>query len=168
MARREPAPIRAGALAFSLGLVTILAAWAFQILGGYVPCKLCLEERLAYYYGLPLILTGLILAVRSPALARLLYAVAGLVFLAGAALGAYHAGAEWGFWPGPTNCGGGVGPTTNAADLLSQMKNTRLVSCTEATWRLMGLSFAGWNMAVSAAVSALAFRAATTSHHSLI
>ena len=33
-----------------------------------------------------------------------------LIFLVSAALGAYHAGVEWGFWPGPSDCGGAAAP----------------------------------------------------------
>ncbi len=32
-----------------------------------------------------------------------------LIFVASAALGAYHAGVEWGLWLGPSDCGGNVG-----------------------------------------------------------
>lgn len=157
------APVRAAALAFAIGLATILGAWGFQLIGGYVPCKLCLEERIPYYVGLPILLVGLVLAARAPRPARGLYLLAGLVFLVGFGLGAYHAGAEWGFWAGPSDCGGGAAVTTNAADLLKQIQGTRLVSCTEATWRMFGLSFAGWNAAASAVVALLSLRAATVS-----
>ncbi len=155
------APVRAAALAFALGLATILGAWGFQLIGGYLPCKLCLQERIPYYAGLPILLLGLLLASRMERPARLLYALAGLVFLAGFGLAVYHAGAEWGFWEGPSDCGGGQTLATNAADLLKQIQATKLVSCTEATFRLLGLSFAGWNAVASAAVTLLAFRAAT-------
>ncbi|WP_280938805.1 disulfide bond formation protein B [Methylobrevis pamukkalensis] len=72
----------------------------------------------------------------------------------------YHAGAEWGFWAGPADCGGGAAPTLDAGDLLGQMRATRLVSCTEASVRLLGLSFAGWNAVVCLAVAALGLYAA--------
>ena len=31
------------------GLAAIATAWGFQLIGGYVPCKLCLEQRIPYY-----------------------------------------------------------------------------------------------------------------------
>jgi len=144
-------------LAFLLAAATIAGAWGFQLIGGYVPCALCLSQRVPYYAGLPLVAVGL-LVLGMPgrgALARVLFLVAAAGFLYGAGLGAYQAGAEWGFWPGPTDCGGGVATTSNAGDLLAQLKATRVVSCTEASWRLLGLSFAGWNAVVSALAAAL-------------
>lgn len=158
---QSSAPVRVAALAFAIGLAAILGAWGFQLIGGYLPCKLCLTERIPYYAGLPVLLVGLLLARRAPLAARALYGIGGVVFLVGFGLGVYHAGAEWMFWEGPSDCGGGQTLVTNANDLLKQIQSTRLVSCTEATFRLLGLSFAGWNAVASAAVALLALRAAT-------
>lgn len=165
---RPNAPVRPIALAFAMGLVTIVAAWGFQLIGGYVPCKLCLQERIPYYTGLPLLAGALLLAVRLPTVARGLALAAALAFLAGVGLGVYHAGAEWGFWMGPNDCGGGTGPVTNAADLMATMRATKLVSCTEASWRLLGLSFAGWNAVVSLVIALLAARGAFGSTRHLL
>lgn len=60
----------------------------------------------------------------------------------------------------PGRLRGGTAPVTNAADLLTQMRNTRLVSCSEASIDLFGLSFAGWNAVVSAVVTLLSLAAA--------
>ena len=161
--RRAFAP----AFVFLLGLATIGGAWAFQIFGGYVPCKLCLEERLPYYVGVPLAFVALTTALaRGPAwLWRLALALAGVVFLYGLTLGAYHAGAEWSWWPGPSDCGstGGLTPGSTG-DLLNQLKGIRIVSCTTASWRFppaaWGLSFAGWNAVISLVLAAVALAGA--------
>ncbi len=145
-----------------LSAATIAAAWAFELIGGYVPCALCLEERIPYYLGVPVALAALLAAwfVAPARLARLLLLLAALIFAWGAYLGIYHAGAEWGFWQGPADCGAGAAPpTTSAADILSQMEGIRIVSCTEASWRFpagWGLSFAGWNAAISVLLAAVA------------
>ena len=152
--------IRPIAVAFIVGLAAILGAWGFQLIGGYVPCKLCLQQRIPYYVGLPLLLLAALLARPAPALARLAAFAAGVAFLVGAGIGTYQAGAEWGFWEGPSDCGGGVAPTVNAEDLLAQMQATNLVSCTEAAIRILGLSFAGWNVVAAGFVAIAAFAAA--------
>lgn len=134
------------------GLAAISTAWGFQIIGGYAPCKLCLEQRLPYYAGLPLVLLALVahrMGYATPA--RALLALAALGFLYGGGVGAYQAGAEWGFWQGPTDCGGGTAaPREAGLSLLQAIENTRIISCTEASWRMFGLSFAGWNVVASA------------------
>jgi hypothetical protein len=58
---------------------------------------------------------------------------------------------------------------TDASNLLAAMQHTRIVSCSEATFRLFGLvSFAGLNVLASGFVGLLAFRAATASRNALI
>lgn len=147
------------------GLASILTAWGFQLIGGYVPCKLCLEQRIPYYVGLPLALLALLVMLRgTPARGRLVVSVLLLavaaVFAWGAGIGGYQAGAEWGFWAGPADCGGGGGMPDSAANMLNALRSTRVVSCTEASWRMFGLSFAGWNAVISAGIAVLALAGA--------
>jgi disulfide bond formation protein DsbB len=141
-----------------LGLATILGAWGFQLIGGYVPCKLCLEQRVPYYVGLPMALAALLaaLAGAKPTVVRLLLIVAGLILAFGIYLGTYQAGAEWKLWAGPTDCGATGSGTQSTADLLNQLKNIHVVSCTEASWRFLFLSFAGWNAVASIVLVAIA------------
>src|SRR5436309_2707716 len=149
----------APAAVFVVGLAAIGGAWGFQLIGGYVPCKLCLEQRVAYYVGLPVALAALLaaLAGAKPTVVRTLLIIAGLIFATGIYLGAYQAGAEWKLWAGPSDCGAtGAGPTQSTGDLLNQLKNIHVVSCTEASWRFLFLSFAGWNAVVSALLLAIA------------
>ncbi|POF32706.1 disulfide bond formation protein B [Roseibium marinum] len=144
-------------LALIGGLAVIAAAWGFQLIGGYVPCKLCLEQRVPYYIGLPLTALALIVMIRARSgVAMLILLVAAAVFAYGAGLGVYQAGAEWQFWAGPGDCGGGSGAPAKAADMLQALQSTRVVSCTEASWRMLGLSFAGWNAVASAGLAGLA------------
>ena len=84
-------------------IAVVAGAWAFQ-LAGYVPCKLCLQQREPYYLGAPLVLVGALSAVLAgPACAsRGLAFIGGLLMVYGGVLGVFHTGVEWGFWPGPT------------------------------------------------------------------
>lgn len=160
----ELAAYRTGGLALLLTLGVIVAALAFEHLGGYVPCPLCLQQRYAYYAGIPLLFLALVLVSaderRSAALVFLLVALA---FLANAGLGVYQAGAEWKYWPGPDTCGGGQAITGNAGDLLEKLATTQVVRCDEAQWRLAGLSFAGWNVVLSMVIFATTINAAFAS-----
>src|ERR1700726_1951775 len=48
-------PIATTAIAVAIGgAATILGAWFFQYVLGYIPCPLCLDQRYAYYFGIPL------------------------------------------------------------------------------------------------------------------
>jgi disulfide bond formation protein DsbB len=138
---------------------TIGGALVFQYGFGLTPCKLCLLQRNPYYLAMPLALAA---ALGPPRLGRLLLVLIGAIFLVSAGLGVYHAGVEWGFWLGPSDCGGaGAGPSAgNVGDFLSQLQTTRVISCTEAAWRFLGLSLAGWNVLISLCLAGLALRSA--------
>lgn len=144
-----------------LPLATILGAYAFQYIGGYEPCPLCLEQRYPYYVGIPLAAIALWFSLRGEAnqtLVLVFSAVVGVVFLYGAYLGAYHAGAEWGFWEGPSDCAGGTGAnTTDVGSLLRQLEGAQIVSCLDVQWRFLGLSFAGYNALISLLIAGIAF-----------
>ena len=73
-------------------------------------------------------------------------AIIALILIANAVFGIYHAGAEWKFWPGPTDCSGPVTNLGRASDLTKQLRNVTVVRCDEAAWRFLGLLLAGYNV----------------------
>jgi disulfide bond formation protein DsbB len=155
--RREPAVAAALAI-FAGSAATILGAWYFQYVLKLRPCPLCLEERLPYHIVIPLsVLLAIAAIVRAP---RALIVVGFLAIIAAmlvsAALGAYHAGVEWHWWPGPTDCSGPMTDFTANGPLLNQLQSIRVVRCDEAAWRFLGLSLAGYNVLISLALAAIA------------
>jgi disulfide bond formation protein DsbB len=115
-------------------------------------------QRNPYYVAIPLALAA---ALMPPRWTRAGLWLLALVFIVSAGLGAYHSGVEWGFWAGPSDCGGGAASSAGkVGDFLNQLQNTRVVSCTEAAWRFLGLSLAGWNVLISLGLAAFAARAA--------
>lgn len=152
-------PPENAALAVAAGAaLTLIGAWVFQYGFGYPPCPLCLEQRYAYYFAVPLgvmLWLGLNYGARRRVLVAGFAALA-LAFLWNAGLGAYHSGVEWRFWPGPSDCSGSLGQLGGQGGLLEQLQNTRVVRCDEAAWRFLGLSLAGYNVLISLALAALA------------
>jgi disulfide bond formation protein DsbB len=125
---------------------------------GYAPCKLCLTERLPYYAAVPLGLAALFAPER---LARVALGLAALGLLYGAGVGTYHAGAEWGLWPGPTDCGGGTGASPGQiGDFLNALQSTKVVDCSVAALRVLGVSLAGWNALAAFGLASIAGTAA--------
>jgi disulfide bond formation protein DsbB len=148
----------ASAVVFLIAAATILAALAFEHFGGYAPCPLCLEERYAYYFAVPASALAFLLSRgRATGLARILLALIALAFLANAAAGVYHAGIEWKWWPGPGECSGAFELHWGEGGIV----DTPVIRCDEASWRFLGLSFAGWNAAVSALLACVAAYGAT-------
>jgi disulfide bond formation protein DsbB len=137
---------------------TILTALAFEHLGGYAPCPLCLEERYAYYFAVPASAAAILFARgQATGIARILLVLIALAFLANMAAGIYHAGVEWKWWPGPTECTGAFELKWGEGGIV----DTPVVRCDEASWRFLGLSFAGWNAVVSAFLAGVAGYGAT-------
>jgi disulfide bond formation protein DsbB len=149
-------PLRQTALLIlGAALATFGGALVFQYGFGLTPCKLCLIQRNPYYLAMPLALAA---ALAPRRLARLILGLVGIVFLVSLGLGIYHSGVEWGFWLGPSDCGGaGAAPASgNMNDFLNQLQTTRVISCTEAAWRFLGLSLAGWTAVISLVLAVLA------------
>ncbi|GEP00934.1 disulfide bond formation protein B [Methylobacterium haplocladii] len=154
--------LRIAALVVLLGAAsTVGGALFFEHVLGYVPCKLCLTERVPYYLTILLAPLAVVMPGRG---ARLVLGLIALVLLYGAGLGAYHAGAEWGFWPGPNDCGGGSGAgPADVGDFLKDLAVKQTVDCTKAAWRLLGVSLAGWNALIALVVGVFAGMAALRS-----
>lgn len=151
---RRAAPL--AALLLLVPAATIAGAWIFQAFG-YAPCELCLKERWPYYVGIPVAALTLVAAwAGRPGAARVGFACLALIFLFSAGFGAYHAGVEWGFWPGPSECTGSVTRAQSSADFLHQLQTVRVVRCDAVAIRILGLSLAGWNAVISLALFILA------------
>ncbi|MGQ0684789.1 disulfide bond formation protein B, partial [Bradyrhizobium sp.] len=103
----NPAALAALAIAV-IAAATLAGAWFFQLVLDIRPCPLCLEQRYAYYLALPLAAFLAYFAAQGAPRQVLMagFAVLLLAVLANAWLGGYHAGVEWQFWPGPTDCSG--------------------------------------------------------------
>src|ERR1700731_1704309 len=91
-----------------IAAATISGAWFFQLVLEILPCPLCLEQRYAYYAAVPFAILVAFGAARGAPRGVLIagLAILALAVLANAVLGTYHAGVEWGFWKGPTDCTG--------------------------------------------------------------
>jgi disulfide bond formation protein DsbB len=157
--QRGTSPALAAALAvLAVAAITIAGAWYFQLVLDILPCPLCLEQRYAYYLSIPL--------AASTALAAGLYAprwllacglaILVLAALGNAVLGTYHAGVEWGFWQGPTDCTGPVGNLGSAGTLLDRLDTVKVIRCDEVQWRFLGISLAGYNVLISLLMAAIA------------
>jgi disulfide bond formation protein DsbB len=149
-------PICLAGLIAAAAILALAAAWALQ-LSGLTPCELCLRERIPYYVGIPIALGALGAALRRRIdFARIGFGLLLVIFAASALLGAYHAGVEWGFWPGPAECSGQFNAPAKVGDFLEQLKHVTVVRCDAAALRILGLSLAGWNALLSLALAALA------------
>jgi disulfide bond formation protein DsbB len=127
----------------------LLAAFAFQHVGGMAPCSLCVWQRWPHAVSVACGAVALFALPRVMALAGMLAA------LATAAIGGYHTGVERGWWDGPATCSssGMSGLSTDA--LFERIMAAPLVRCDEVAWQMLGLSMASWNMILALGLAAI-------------
>lgn len=150
-------PPRLLALGTALGAAAALGiAIGSETFAELVPCALCLVERWPYRIVIGL---GLLAAVTPRGFSRLLLNAAVLCLLAGAALGAVHAGVEFGWWPSPLpECAAPRIPAGGSlAERLAAMPARPSKPCDEPTYLVPGLpvSMAGMNLIYALAFSAV-------------
>ena len=159
--RARLAPQTAALAIAAIAAATIGGAWYFQLVLGLTPCPLCLDQRVLYYVVIPLALLLAAIA-RDPGRAnhvRAGFHVLAFLFVIAAAIGVYHAGIEWKFWAGPAACTGAT--LAPSGDILSSLKEpVRVVPCDEASWRLFGISLAGYNALIAGALALFALAVA--------
>ena len=153
----NPALVAALAVA-AIAAATLAGAWFFELVLDIRPCPLCLEQRYAYYLAVPLgVLVALAAAKDAPRAVLVAgFAILALAALGNAWLGGYHAGVEWHFWQGPTDCTGEIGNLGSAGNLLERLDTVKVVRCDEVQWKFLGLSLAGYNVLISLLMAAIA------------
>lgn len=153
------------ALLLTAGMAVVVgSALGFEHIGGYIPCALCLLQRNPYYIGIGVGALAVLasLAKLPDRVVQALLLLIAVIMIISAGLGVYHAGVEWKFWEGPVSCSvGGAAGMSGTGNILDQLNSVKGPSCTEATLRVLGLSFAGWNVLTSIALAGLALLGAS-------
>jgi disulfide bond formation protein DsbB len=128
----------------ALGVPAALLAGAYisQYGFGLFPCEMCWWQRYPHFAAMGL--AGMAFGIQP---ARVWVALAGLAVLTSGLIGGFHAGVEYGWWPGITACA-----TASAVDVLNP--SAPLVRCDQAPWTLFGISLAGFNFLISGAAGA--------------
>jgi disulfide bond formation protein DsbB len=158
LARRNPQLAAAAAIAV-IGALAIATVNVFQYVFLILPCPLCLDQRMAFYFSIPLA-AMLWLGAQYGASRKVLllgFLAIMLAMLWNTGLSAYHAGVEWKWWPGPLDCSGPINKFGSARDVLNQLQShISLVRCDEAAWRFLGISLAGYDALLSLFLAAVA------------
>lgn len=145
-----PAAARAARLlALAVPAALLAAVYVGQYHFDLYPCEMCWWQRYPHFAAAGL---GL-LAFALPGKARALVALAALAVLCSGLIGAYHAGVEYGWWQGFTECTATA--TAGAQDPLKAILAAPIVRCDQVQWELFGISLAGYNFLVSTAAAAL-------------
>lgn len=142
---------KANLVALAVPLALLGGAYGFQYIGGLVPCEMCWWQRYAHFAALGLAVAAFVLPMK-----RLFTALSGLAIAAAAAIGGYHAGVEYGWWKGLTECTTTVS-FSNGGDPLAAIMAAPVIRCDVVQWKLMGISMAGYDFLISGAAALLVF-----------
>ena len=134
----------------ALGVPALLLAGAYlsQYGFGLYPCEMCWWQRYPHFAAVGLALVAFVARPQ-----HLWIALAAAAIAVSGAIGAFHAGVEYGWWEGFTACSSPV--DYSGGDPLAAIMNAPLVRCDVAPWTLAGISLAGFNALISV-ISAVA------------
>lgn len=147
-------PIAAVWIILAASIATLLGAYIFEYGFGYLPCHLCLIERIPYMVAIVATLAILVITrgTNFGFIPVALLALCALAFAIGAGISLYHTGVEYKWWAGPSSCSGS-GMATSFEELQAQLNsNIRAPRCDEPAWTLFGISLAGANFLISLAL----------------
>lgn len=153
----------------AFALVASLALLGFAHLSETIwdiaPCNLCLKAREVYWGAVIVALLATVWHLFSrgsrgtPRIAAFLLAV---IFATGAITSFYHMGGELKWWALPATCmgGGSVDLASMASLALGTGPVQRVAMCDAVAWSFLGLSMAGWNALIAAALAVFSLLAA--------
>jgi len=129
-------------LALAVPALLLGGALLSEYVGKLYPCEMCWWQR--YPHGVAILLAlGALLSPLDAPRTRILTYLAALAIAVSGAIGAFHAGVEYGWWEGLTTC------TTTGATSLEAIMNVPLIRCDQVQWSLAGISLAGFNALIS-------------------
>jgi len=126
-----------------LALLTSLALYGGALISQYgfglFPCEMCYWQR--WPHQAAILLAGLALLLRkNTAALRTLTICAALAILISGGIGAFHAGVEYGLWPGPACSTGANGPIS-----INDIMAGPVIACDKPQFAVGGISLAGFN-----------------------
>lgn len=124
-------------------------AFVSQFGFGLFPCEMCWWQRYPHFVALAFALIGLL---RPPG--RGAVALAALAILSSGLIGAFHAGVEYGWWQGFTECSSTLASGGNSLDAILKAP---IIRCDQVQWALFGISLAGFNFLISTGAALVIF-----------
>ena len=129
----------------------LIAAFAFEYIGGLKPCSLCIYQRIPHGLAIALCIVTLVFKLSPPSVVWI-FIILALTFLVGAGIALFHVGVEQQFWSGTQGCGSNIEATSVEAFRLKLLQQP-IVRCDEIAWSLFGVSMAGYNLILSLGLS---------------
>ncbi|MCK5556691.1 MAG: disulfide bond formation protein B [Alphaproteobacteria bacterium] len=143
------APKHLAVAVIAVSIVSLIFAYIAQYVFCLEPCILCIYQRVPYFINIALGTLAFMAVSKHPRSAIVLLLIAALVFFAGAIVAVFHVGLQQQWWEWfSSSCGTGIIPTDGLSieeirEAITQQST--VVRCDKVSWRLFGISLAGYN-----------------------
>ncbi|WP_193741227.1 disulfide bond formation protein B [Candidatus Liberibacter americanus] len=143
--------------------VVLICSLALQHIAGYIPCKLCLQERSLHFYCLLIAIIASFTAYnnRLYLITCILMGLVSIIMIYNIVLGIIHVEIELNILSAANACI--IKPMNeeiSAEDLSSSIENQAIVPCNKVNLNILGLSPATWNIIYSVIFSIISYVAA--------
>jgi disulfide bond formation protein DsbB len=136
---------QARALALIVPGALLVGAFGSQYIGGLHPCEMCYWQR--WPHEAAVILALFAFTGRAELTSRIILLLAATAIAVSGGIGVFHAGVEYGWWEGLTQCS--TMPGSGGGNVIADIMKTPLVRCDVPQWTLFGISLAGYNAIIS-------------------
>ena len=128
-------------------LLALLIVYYLEFFQGVTPCKLCIYQRFPYFIIILLAISFLLIKNKNFKKISFLFYI--LIFTSSLIMSIHHFGVENSFWNALTNCESDFKTLSNSNDLKEYLLNKDYVSCSDVSFKFLGISLAGYNTIIS-------------------
>ena len=129
---------------FLFSLFAIIFALYYQYIENYLPCELCIYQRIPYF--IIILISSYAFLVNGNK--NYMYFI-GFLFLTSLVISITHFGVEQEFWQINSSCSNNTMDFENIDQLKAFLEDVPITKCNEITWSLFGISMAGYNVIYS-------------------
>ena len=131
---------------FFSGLI-LLIVYYLEFFLDVEPCKLCIYQRFPYFIAILLATSSLI--IKNQKFKKLTFLFYILIFSTSLVISLHHFGIEKNIWNALTGCEANIRSLSNNNDLKEYLLNKNYVSCSDVSFKFLGISLAGYNIIIS-------------------
>ena len=128
-------------------ILVLLIVYYLEFFQSVTPCKLCIYQRLPYF--IIILLAASFLLIKNQNLKKITFIFYIFIFASSLTMSVHHFGVENSFWNALTNCESYSKTLSNSNDLKEYLLNKDYVSCSDVSFKFLGISLAGYNVIIS-------------------
>ncbi|MDN3646938.1 disulfide bond formation protein B [Pontixanthobacter aestiaquae] len=129
-------------LALAIPALLLGGAYISEYVFGLFPCEMCWWQRWPHFAALGFAALSIVAPPK-----RVLVTLSALAMVVSGLIGGFHAGVEYGWWEGITDCA--VTAAVAGVSAVDAIMTAPIVRCDKSPWDLFGISLAGWNFLIS-------------------